>query len=206
MSTVLSEEEIKERFYNTLKTYEAGVQNYDSGYLDVAKGEFQNLVQGYNHAPSQYMLAVMYKRMRIQNVNPNDILFFTVDYLKKSAEQEYASAQFALGEMYQKGNEIITKDLKTATNLFRKAAKQGHSKAQFNFAMMYIQGDVLPESLIHAYIWFSVAKLNGYDAKAVDAELAKIKLSGSDLIRAKERTADFWETIHDLHVIDHDKS
>ena len=52
-----------------------------------------------------------------------------VEWYTKSAEQEYASAQYSLGRCYENGNGV-EKDLEEAKKWYQKAADQGYEKAK----------------------------------------------------------------------------
>lgn len=55
--------------------------------------------------------------------------------LEQSAKQGDAQAQFQLGLLYFKGDEV-QQDYKQAKDWFEKAAKQGHVAAQYNLDIL----------------------------------------------------------------------
>lgn len=74
------------------------------------------------------------------------------------AEQGYANAQFAIGEMYSFGNGVTEDDVE-AEKWYRKAAEQGNSVAQFLLGMMYDDG--APENNAEAAKWYRKAAKQG---------------------------------------------
>ena len=78
----------------------------------------------------------------------------------KLAEQGDASAQFALGFMYDNG-EGVPKDASQAVTWYRKAAEQGDAKAQFNLGFMYANGEGVPKDASQAVTWYRKAAEQG---------------------------------------------
>lgn len=74
------------------------------------------------------------------------------------AEQGYASAQFAIGEMYACGKGVSEDDVE-AEKWYRKAAEQGNPMAQFSLGMMYDDG--VPENNAEAAKWYRKAVEQG---------------------------------------------
>ena len=59
------------------------------------------------------------------------------------AEQGFASSQFNLGLMYDKG-QGVAQDYQEAMKWYRLAADQGHTNAQTNLGVMYHKGYGVP--------------------------------------------------------------
>jgi TPR repeat protein len=76
-----------------------------------------------------------------------------VNWYMKSAEQDYASAQFYLGVMYEIG-EGVEKDYTTAVNWYRKAAEQGYASAQCYLGVMYEIGTGVEKDYTIAVNWY----------------------------------------------------
>lgn len=76
------------------------------------------------------------------------------------AEQGYASAQFNLGLMYDKGEGVV-QDYKAAVAWHRKAAEQGHVNAQYNLGVMYGNGRGVPQDYKAAVAWYRKAAEQG---------------------------------------------
>jgi len=77
-------------------------------------------------------------------------------WFRKAAEQGHATAQFALGDMYDKGSGV-PKNQSEAVKWFRKAAEQGHAIAQSQLGQMYKYGNGVPKDDIEAYAWYNLA-------------------------------------------------
>ncbi|CAB4393251.1 unnamed protein product [Rhizophagus irregularis] len=83
-------------------------------------------------------------------------------YFKKSAGQEYLSAQFELGNCYDKG--IGTEINKTkAFELYKEAAERGHIAAQNALGYSYEYGEGIEENSEQAVYWYNEAAENGYE-------------------------------------------
>ena len=76
------------------------------------------------------------------------------------AEQGYASAQFNLGVMYDKG-QGVKQDYFEAVKWYRKAAEQGHANAQANLGSAYSAGRGIRQDYTEAVKRFKKAAENG---------------------------------------------
>lgn len=74
-------------------------------------------------------------------------------WYRKSAEQGYARAQYALGTMYYDGKEI-KQDFSEAFKWIRMSAEQGNADAQLILGYMYEGGDGVTENLSEAVKWY----------------------------------------------------
>ena len=70
-----------------------------------------------------------------------------------AAEQGEAIAQFDLGLIYYKGDEV-PQDYAEAAHWFRLAADQGYADAQFNVGVMYYNGEEVPQYFAEAAHWY----------------------------------------------------
>jgi len=84
-------------------------------------------------------------------------------WLRKSAEQGYAHAQWQLGMTYDFDDDdcdgesswaIANKDLTEAANWYRRAAEQGHAAAQFYLGRKYECGSGVTKDLEEALRWY----------------------------------------------------
>ncbi len=72
------------------------------------------------------------------------------------------------------------KDMANAARWFAKAAALGLSDSQFNLAVLYERGDGVPQSLVDAFKWYSIAAAAGdVESKARVAAL-QTQLSEAD--------------------------
>lgn len=68
-------------------------------------------------------------------------------------------AQFALGEMYCRG-EGVRKDTGRGMRWYMLAARKGSAPAQAALAELYQSGEAVPRSRVRALMWYSVAREN----------------------------------------------
>ncbi len=80
---------------------------------------------------------------------------------RQFADQGYASAQYNLGVMYERG-QGVTQDYDAAVRWYRKAAEQGNAKAQTNLGVMYHNGWGVPQDYTEALRWFRKAAAQGH--------------------------------------------
>ncbi len=76
------------------------------------------------------------------------------------AEQGDATAQFALGLMYDNG-EGVPQDDAEAAKWYRRAAEQGDASAQYNLGVMYDNGYGVPQDHAEAVKWYRLAAQQG---------------------------------------------
>ena len=110
----------------------------------------------------------------------------SVNWLRKSAEQEFPGAQYNLGGMYFEGHGV-QEDPAKAAEWFHKAAKQGHASAQKNLGAMYGRGQGVEQDHSEAYIWSVRAVLSGNESAAINRDVAASQLSPEQLDAANKR-------------------
>ena len=81
--------------------------------------------------------------------------------LRTKAEQGDASAQFQLGQIYDRGVEV-KKNETEAASWYRKAAEQGYAAAQNNLGSLCQFGEGVPRSDAEAVKWYQKAVNQGY--------------------------------------------
>ena len=91
------------------------------------------------HAIAQYNLAMMYSNGESVYVDYQQAVY----WFKKSAKQDFAPAQYRLGELYYFEKGGLPRDLDKAIALFTKAAIQNDPDAQMNLAMLTGSGEGL---------------------------------------------------------------
>ncbi|WP_162599588.1 tetratricopeptide repeat protein [Phenylobacterium parvum] len=110
----------------------------------------------------------------------------SLKWLRKSAGQGYAPAQFELGKAYARGLGLKRDDAQ-AVALFSKAAGQGYPRAQVALGQMYESGRTVEPSKAIARDWYLRAGLQGDpEAQARLGDLASRAVS----VRAYDRTYD----------------
>ena len=106
---------------------------------------------------AQYKLAVYY--------DGKSILYFeeALQWYKRSAEQDYAPAQYNLAHMYYKGRMGVQKDFEKAFQWMQRSAEQGYVQSQYNLAVMYYKGRGTEKDLNQAFYWMEKAVRQGFD-------------------------------------------
>ena len=66
--------------------------------------------------------------------------------------------------MYESGKGVPQDD-KQAVRWYRKSAEQGDAGAQNSLGFMYGNGDGVLQNYKKSYMWFNLAKYNGFDTK-----------------------------------------
>jgi hypothetical protein len=80
-----------------------------------------------------------------------------VDWYKKAADAGNPNAQYALAELYLKGDGV-TRNFQTAAALFRRAADRGNlARAQYALGLMCQRGLGVPKSDVEAVLWWQKA-------------------------------------------------
>jgi TPR repeat protein len=76
------------------------------------------------------------------------------------AERGDADAQYRLGRIYAKGEDVL-QDYMLAVEWFRKAAEQGNAKGQNAMGTMYANGSGVPQDYVQAIAWYRKAAEQG---------------------------------------------
>ena len=85
---------------------------------------------------SQYYVGYLY--LYGLGISKNEKL--AVEYIQKSADQEYDSAQALLAYLYAEGR-VVPVDKKKSINLYKKAAERGNTSALLNLGLAYYKGE-----------------------------------------------------------------
>jgi localization factor PodJL len=144
-----------------------------------------------------------------------------VKFLSQAAEKGQAVAQYRLGTLYERGQgtaadpakaahwyemaanqgnrkamhnlavSYAKKNMAEAARWFAKAAVLGLSDSQFNLAVLYERGDGVPQSLLDAYKWYSIAAAAGDSESKQRMETLRSQLNDSDKAAANKSAAIF---------------
>jgi len=116
-----------------------------------------------------------------RNTGEAESLSGDISHLRELAEAGNAQAQYHLGIIYSKGQEV-EKNIFEAVSFLRHAAEQGHVEAQYHLALLYRQGN----SMADAREWMTRAALNGHRSAQVELGrmLAKGNGGGPDYVEA----------------------
>jgi hypothetical protein len=85
-----------------------------------------------------------------------------LEWIRRSANQGYDRAQFALGQRYAQGDGVA-KDEAEAAKWYTLAADQGDKGAQHYLAVLYEYGRGVQKDLVQAYKWYSLAAVDSRD-------------------------------------------
>jgi len=95
-----------------------------------------------------------------------------IGHLRRLAEEGDAQAQYHLGIIYSKGQEV-DKNIFEALSFLRHAAEQGHVEAQYHLGLLYNRGN----SVADAREWMTRAALNGH--RPAQVELGRMLAEGN---------------------------
>lgn len=152
----------KARRGNSIAQYNLGVM-YDDG---------KDVVQDYERALYWYLKAaklgdvlaqsrvgwfyfVGYRGSAAQNYDK------AVYWYTKSANSGSIHGQYMLGWIYRSGTKEFKNSIVKAIHWYTRAAEQGDSLSQLNLGLLYSEGDEIPQNLLKAYLFLSIASENG---------------------------------------------
>ena len=120
--------------------------------------------------------------------------------LQKEAKKGDVHAQYNLGLMYYKG-EDIEKNYEQAVHWWSEAAEQGHSSSQFKLGLMYRKGENIEKNYKKALQWFDEAATQG-NASA-QSNLGWMYYKGEGIKKNYKQAAHWWSKAAEQ---DHSKS
>ena len=82
-------------------------------------------------------------------------------YYELAAQKNYPLAQYALGEIYERGIGGLNKDLTTAMSWYKKSADQGYVIAQTNLAALFTNEQVIVKDDQQSFFWYQKAAMAG---------------------------------------------
>ena len=112
-----------------------------------------------------------------------------LDWLRKAADQGSALAQlnYARGLVAALGKEGGN----DALMWFTRAAEQGAADAQHDLGLMLYEGKLVPEDMVAAYTWMSLAAAQEHKKAKSMLRYMELFISPDELARARKRTAEF---------------
>ena len=153
-----------------LSGYYVGIKDEDESEYFLRRGALLG------EPRSQYLVAdiLMHKR-DVKDINDG------LEYLEKSAMQEYADAQRTLGKLYWDGKlvsrNIVSPNLTLSEYWYRKAAYNGHEFAMYELSKILADTHSDKNNLIEAYKWLEIAVLRSNPKSAFYQDIAKQKIS-----------------------------
>jgi TPR repeat protein len=137
------------------------------------------------NAIAQYNLAMMYSNGESVYVDYQQAVY----WFKKSAQQEFAPAQYRLGEMYYFEKGGLSRDLDMAIALFNEAAEQHDPDALMNLAMLAGTGEGVPHDTEKALFWIKQAHKSGNESALEYQEMLTTSVEGKF---TEDQQTRFW--------------
>jgi localization factor PodJL len=133
-------------------------------------------------AVAQYRLGTLYDRGLGVAVDPAK----AAHWYELSANQGNRKAMHNLAVIY-----ADRKDMANAARWFAKAASLGLSDSQFNLAILYEHGDGVPQSLVEAFKWYSIAAATGDTESKARVIALQTQLNDADKAAAQKEIEAF---------------
>lgn len=126
------------------------------------------------------------------------ILFGTlVDQLVIDAEQEDGFVEYTLAWRHY-NDDVLTKNLLEAAQLYRVSAEKGFAPAQYELALMYSKGEGFNQNYQEAYAWINIATMNNGNEKCIELRsLIEKQLDSECLVLAKNRSNEILAKIEE---------
>ena len=105
-------------------------------------------------------------------------------WLTRAAEQDEVAAQLQLAELYSSAPGA---EQTQARRWLKRAAGLGSAPAQYRLGTSYLEGSGGPADPLEAYVWLSLALLNGESRARAGVERLAGQLSASQLDTARQR-------------------
>ena len=130
-------------------------EDTSSGRLDIAELEMRAET---GDPAAEYALGMMYETGDGVAIDSSRAR----QWIRKSADQGYAPAQYELGRFYTlKGPQ---QDFSKAVDWLRRAAEQKYLHAQTSLGMLYAAGQGVEQDFAKAYAWLSLAANSGSES------------------------------------------
>jgi localization factor PodJL len=133
-------------------------------------------------AVAQYRLGTLYERGQGVTADPAK----AAHWYEMAANQGNRKAMHNLAVSY-----AARKNMAESARWFAKAAALGLSDSQFNLAVLYERGDGVPQSLLDAFKWYSIAATTGDSESKARIVALQSQLSDSDKAAATKSAATF---------------
>jgi len=164
---------------------QADVQGADADAERKIFEEKKNKAEG-GDPVAQYNLSACY----INGIGVTKDMPKGIEWLRKSAEQDYAEAEFILGTAYTFGRGVV-KDSVQSAKWYQKAAEQNHPGAQYNLGVAYFNGDGTLKDYVQAYKWVDLASAHGdQDAKLFLPKIEQ-KMTAAQIAEAQSSAREF---------------
>jgi len=171
---------------NAIAQFQLGISYLDSGQTKQGIAYVRKAANQKQPA-AQYRLAKLYEQGIGVAADPAMARQLT----EMAARSGNRIAMHDLGLYYADGRGDVAKNFTIALSWFEKAAERGVVDSQFNLGLLYGSTPEIPQDLVTAYVWFSIAVAQG--DQVANGELAKLKekMSPAEVKQAKARAAGF---------------
>jgi len=112
------------------------------------------------------------------------------EWFRKAADQGHAGAQYALGQISEKGLGRPP-DLAEAALWYTRSAEQGYARAEFSLGRMYRLGQGFKIDNVEAYKWLKLAQLQGVPGADSEATACAAVMSKDELDAAENEVNQF---------------
>lgn len=121
---------------------------------------------------AQYELGIVYD---IQQDFENSFI-----WIKKSAENGFAKAQYSLAGLYKNGSAMLPKDSGEYLKWLKKSAEGGYPRAQYDLGTLYFNGtDFLDQNFKEAMKWLEASRLNQFRGENLE-EMIRVSKKESE--------------------------
>lgn len=151
-----------------------------------APGDSDRALDLIEAAANQGLASAQYKAgmARLDGLGTQSDRTAAVRWLERAAGQDYVEAQLELAELYF--NEPETEQ-HNARQWLNRAALLGSATAQYRLGASYLEGRGGPADPAQAYVWLSLALLNGEQRARAEVQQLASHLSPSQLEMARQR-------------------
>ena len=104
------------------------------------------------------------------------------------------AAPVAAGPLEDADAAMKRHDYKTALRLIRPLAEQGNANAQYNLGVFYDNGLGVPQDRIRAYMWLSLAAMQGRERAAAFRDLIARLMTPRQIAEAQKLTSEWKPT------------
>jgi len=112
------------------------------------------------------------------------------EWFRKAADQGHPGAQYALGQMSEKGLGRPP-DLAEAAMWYLRSARQGYPQAQLSLGKMYGRGQGVKADNVEAYKWLKLAELQGAPGAGSEVAACAAAMSKEQLDAAENAVKQF---------------
>lgn len=159
-----------------------GMEAYQRQDFAAAYEKLLPLAEG-GDTEAQFLLGEMYR----QGQGVRQDYRQAVAWHRKAAEHGNGAAQYFMGNLYVNGGGIVEKDYRQAEFWYRKSIGNDNADAMYGLGYLYEKGFGVPNDLVEAYKWFSLAALKGNTKAGKKREQIRELMTPEQIEMAKGR-------------------